>query len=506
MNKIKFGWSEVSIVPEGRRVDLVGQFYERISGEIETPISVTALAMECGDDSMIHVACDLVSTSRKLLDAVRDALPADCGFPKDKLIISAIHTHTSMGYEGRGDSFANFRGKLDELTPEGCKYVKLVHDESPDILRGEEAKLFLIERIVKAACEAWANRSEGMYACAFGRAAVGMCRRVCYDDGSAKMWGDSNSANFTELESGNDSGIEMLFTYDLNKKLTGVIANVACPAQVLEHQSFISSDYMGKVRERIQAKYGKNVGFLGLISPAGDMCPRDLVRWVDAEIKLNDPNIFRETIIPRRADPSMFDISGCEKAARRVADEIFYELDDVKEYVSETVLVHKTMTVDLPVRRVTPAERDRAEEAIRTYFERRPAGDINFEDNARLQIHSGTLSRFEVQKTKNIYDIEIHIARLGDIAFATNPFELFLNYGNQIRARSLAKQTFLTQLCCGAYGYLPTAKAESGSHYSAFVSSGTTGHEGGDMLVRKTLKEINELFDPTAADAPITML
>ena len=205
-------------------------------------------------------------------------------------------------------------------------------------------------------------------------------------------------------------------------------------------------------------------------------------------------NISRETTLPRRADPSMFDISGCEKVARRVSDEIFYELEDVKEYVSETVLMHKTLIVDLPVRRVTPEERDRAEEAIRTYFERRPAGDINFEDNARLQIHSGTLSRFEVQKTKNIYDIEIHVARLGDVAFATNPFELFLNYGNQIRARSLAKQTFLTQLCCGTYGYLPTEKAEKGSHYSAFVSSGTTGHVGGDMLVRKTLKEINELF------------
>lgn len=493
MSKIKFGWSEVSIVPEGRRVDLVGQFYERISGEVETPIAVTALAVECGDDCMIHVACDLVSTSRKLLEAVRAALPADCGFPKEKLIISAIHTHTSMGYDGRGDSFAGFRNILDKYTPEGAKYVSLVHDDSPDILRGTEATQFLIERIVKAACEAWNNRAEGMYACAFGRAAVGMCRRVCYDDGSAKMWGDSNSANFTELESGNDSGIEMLFTYNLDKKLTGVIANVACPAQVLEHQSFISSDYMGKVRERIQAKYGKEVGFLGLISPAGDMCPRDLVRWVDAEIKLNDPNIFREKIIPRRADPSMFDIAGCEKVARRVSDEIFYELDDVKEYVSDTVLTHKTMTVDLPVRRVTIEERDRAEAAITAYFDKH-TGDVNFEDNARLQIHSGTISRFEFQKENNIYDVEIHVARLGDIAFATNPFELFLNYGNQIRARSLAKQTFLTQLCCGSYGYLPTEKAESGSHYSAFVSSGTTGHVGGDMLVRKTLKEINEMF------------
>ena len=85
--------------------------------------------------------------------------------------------------------------------------------------------------------------------------------------------------------------------------------------------------------------------------------------------------------------------------------------------------------------------------------------------------------------------------RLGDVAFATNPYELFLNYGNQIRARSKAKQTFLVQLCCGSFAYLPTEKAEKGSHYSAFVGSGNSGHEGGELLVRKTIQEINALFD-----------
>ena len=493
MNKIKFGWSEVSIIPEGRRVDLVGQFYERISGEVETPIAVTALAMECGDEHFVFVACDLTSTSRKLLEAVRAYLPDDCGFNKDNLIISAIHSHTTVGYADRTDSFAGFRKTLDEMKPDHIKYVPKVHDDSEDIIRGEEAKQFIIEKIAKAAVEAWENRAEGAYACGFGRAAVGMCRRACYDDGSAKMWGDSNSANFTELESGNDSGIELMFTYDTSTKLTGVIANVACPAQVLEHQSFISSDYMGKVRRNIQEKYGKDVGFLGLISPAGDMCPRDLIRWVDAPVCKNDPNIDREVVIERRADPSMFDIKGCELAARRVSNEIFWALEDVEEYVSETELVHKNVKMDMPVRRVTIEEYNSAIKTVKEFFEK-CKGDINYEDNARLQIYNGIISRYEYQKTHDVYDIEVHFMKIGDVAFATNPYELFLNYGNQIRARSLAKQTFLVQLCCGAFGYLPTAKAEAGSHYSAFVGSGTAGHEGGDLLVRKTIQEINKMF------------
>ena len=80
------------------------------------------------------------------------------------------------------------------------------------------------------------------------------------------------------------------------------------------------------------------------------------------------------------------------------------------------------------------------------------------------------------------------------IAIATNPFELFLDYGNKIKARSFAEQTFLVQLANGTEGYLPTEKAEKGGHYSAFISSGQVGHEGEDLLVRNTLKNINEMF------------
>lgn len=85
------------------------------------------------------------------------------------------------------------------------------------------------------------------------------------------------------------------------------------------------------------------------------------------------------------------------------------------------------------------------------------------------------MARYEHQQNTDLHDAEVHVIRLGEIAFATNSFELFLDYGNRIRARSKAQQTFLIQLCCGSDGYLPTEKAERGSHYSAYVSSGGNG-------------------------------
>ena len=232
---------------------------------------------------------------------------------------------------------------------------------------------------------------------------------------------------------------------------------------------------------------------MGLISPAGDMCPIDLIRWVPSDVCKNDPNIPQDKAVERRADPSMFEIKGCEKAAKRIANEIFWALEEVTEVVTETSLTHKNLMVEMPLRRVTVEEYERARQTVSDFFAT-CQGDINYEDIARLLVHSGTLARYKLQQTTDLYPVEIHVMRLGDVAFATNPFELFLNYGNQIRARSLAKQTFLVELSCGCFGYLPTEKAERGSHYSAFVGSGHSGHEGGELLVRKTLREINALF------------
>ena len=492
---LSIGWAEVSLVPENRTVDLAGQFYERITNQVETPIAVTAMALECNGECAIFCSCDLVSTSRQLLNSVRERLSAVEGFPIDKLIISAIHTHTAPGYARRSDMLGTSLTVLQTLMP-NAKYENLVSYQGEDLLAGEEAHAFLADRIAKAAKQAWDNRTHGVYATGFGRAAVGMCRRVCYNDGSAKMWGDTDTACFTELEGGNDSGIELLYTFTPDRKLTGIIANVACPAQVLEHRSFISSDYFGKVKARLREKYGEDIFLLALVSPAGDQCPRDLVRWVEPETPINDPNIVRNNPTVRVADPSMFDVSGCERIARRIADEIFYSFEDLQEsdFVDGTVLMHQNITLDMPLRRVTPAQAENAEAAIRAFAAENGDRPLTFKENAQMHVHAGIISRKQLQETIDAIPIEIHVLRLGNVAFATNPYELFLDYGNQIRARSHASQTFLAQLACGTYGYLPTEKAERGSHYSAYVSSGTAGHEGGDLLVRKTISVINDMM------------
>ena len=494
MSKLLIGWAEESIVPE-RPVYLQGQLYERISKYVETEITVTAMAVESGSEQMIAVSCDLVSTSAALIALAREKYVKMGGeVAPEKIIIGAIHTHTSMGY---GVPRVLTKEILNEFLPDGKKYTSIV-EESNDIFKGEEALEFLAEKIALAAKKAWEARQEAQYANAFGRAVVGHCRRVCYDDGSAKMWGDSNDANFTQIEGGNDSGIELIYFFNKDKKLTGIMANIACPAQVLEHHDFISADYWGYVKENLRAKFGKDIFLLPFIGAGGDQCPRDMIRWVDPEKPVKDPHITRENTVLRKADPSMFDIKGCKLVAKRVTNEIisvFEELED-GEIKSEPIFRHKALTFKLPLRKATIAEYEQAVREIEYYVNKNKDKEVfNFKDNAAMYVYAGTILRYRKQAESEIYPIESHIIRLGDIAIATNPFELFLDYGNRMKARSLAQQTFIFQLTGGAGGYLPTQKAEQGSHYSAYITSGNVGHEGGDLLVRRTVEEINEMFE-----------
>jgi len=497
MRKINFGWAEIDLTPE-KKVALSGQFAERISEYVEKSITATALAVDNGKEQMILVSCDLVGTPCNLIDAVRDRVQDNnVGIDPMKIVLNAIHTHTAPEFPRMQRSKIPFLSStpkqiIKSLLPPGKEYLEKENvTENGEILSPEAYFDILVERIGKVILTAWSKREEGFFCNAFGRAAVGMCRRAVYSDGTAQMWGDTDRAAFVELESGNDSGIELLYVFDQNKKLTGIVANLACPAQCVQHRLFVSPDFWGEVKVLLRNHFGEDVYLLPQCSAAGDQCPVDLIRWVEPESSVNDPNIERKNPWNRKADPSMFDLAGMRKVGRRIANEIIEVYQEgLGELQTEPEFTHHVRIFELPIRRATLTEAENAKRAIREYL-RDIEGDVNYIDAAKLQVHMGILKRLEVQDIQDVLDTEVHIMRLGTIAIATNPFELFLDYGNQIKARSHAEQTFLIQLANGGEGYLPTAKAERGGHYSAFISGGQVGHEGGDLLVRETLNEIN---------------
>ena len=148
------------------------------------------------------------------------------------------------------------------------------------------------------------------------------------------------------------------------------------------------------------------------------------------------------------------DISRLDEIARRIVTVGEETLDGARHDVrTEVVLKHRAENIELPYRRVTPAEKD-ASAAEAAKFKDDPQQRWNYRWNQRV------VDRFEPQAsgTQPPYVMELHALRLGDVAIATNDFELYTDHGVQIKARSPAVQTFVIQLA-GPGGYLPTARA-----------------------------------------------
>ena len=103
------------------------------------------------------------------------------------------------------------------------------------------------------------------------------------------------------------------------------------------------------------------------------------------------------------------------------------------------------------------------------------------------------IERYE--KNSDFYEPEIHVISLGDIAFVSNPFELYISYQHRIQARSPFVQTFAVQLAASTSvrGYLCTAPAAENMGYSANIYSCSVSPKGGDTLVEETLAELEKL-------------
>ena len=475
MATLKLGWDKKSITPIGeicKKVSLLGQFYERITDVVRDPIYATALAIESEDGTKsVIISLDLSIIPEQLINETRKKLKALApDFPPEALIMAATHVHT--GPHIKRDFLSDLWGYRFNATP-----------EDPEVLTPEAFSDFVSDKAALAASEAWKNRAPGGVAAGFGRVAVPQCRRVCYKDGSAQMYGPTDTDRFLRIEGGADTGVEYLFTFDADKKLTGAVINLACPAQILEHKYYITADLWGEVCRQ----WPECPNILPLCGAAGDITMRDLVRQ-------------------GKAEQDMHSEEGMVQQAGRIVRESRYVISEIRpeDILYDIPIKYVRRFVSLPLRRVSEEEYNMAKTIYDAFEREYEANDFTkeYEDSVQLRMRdrttyaqaAGIVKRYQLQSETSFVDMEIHTLRLGDLALATNPFELYQDYAMQIKARSPARQTIISQLSCGSLVYLPTELGIEGGSYSTYVSDGYVGPEGGRMLVEKTLDMLQNLY------------
>jgi len=475
MQEIKIGWAEADITPEAT-VGLAGQYYPRTSRGIHSRLKAVVLAMESeAGVATILVSLDVLAVPASFLQRVRELVKAAVPeIDTDKIVLNATHTHSA---------------------PALCAIRRWWVRDSPDCMDADAYGAFAGELTGAAIVAAWRRRVPGGIRGAEALASVGHCRRVVYADGHAEMYGATARPDFVGLEGTEDATIELLMTSGVDGAPTGVIVNIACPSQVMEATDVVSSDYMGRTRERLRETFGPDFGVLCQVSAAGDQSPRDLVRMQD------------DTFWSER---------GVEILASRVTEAV-RAAAATRPARRDVSLAHTVRTLRLPRRLATGVERDAAVEALCALEEDCPqeaafaAFCSEADVNARIRGRPGPYDskqhpfalmrnaeavsdRYNDQQQQREFEMELHTIRIGDYAFVACPFELFLAFGQCIKARSPAEQTFIVQLACDYVGYLPTQVAEAHGDYGALIINGEVGSEGGARLVEAGVDEIRSLF------------
>ena len=457
-SQLLIGAAHTNITPD-KPVALSGQFRTRIAKVVDTPCTATALALESRDgdkvlDQAIMVSCDLIAIrdgiQAKFRERVKSRLP---GFDIRKLFLNATHTHTAP------------------VMREGAYAIP-----KEGVVQPSEFVEFLCDRLSDAVVAAWESRKPGGVSHTLGHAVVGHNRRVVYENGRAQMYGSTDRADFRCVEGYEDHGVDMLFFWDQAGKLKAIAINLACPAQEVGGGSHVDADFWHEVRQLLYTRHSKDLFVLGWCGAAGDQSPR--VMWN----KRAEENMRRRRRISRK-----------QEIARRIVAAV----DDTLAIARKTIrtdlpLVHRVEDITLPMRMVTDKEFAAAKARYDALAKKKKPTPVDRIHMIRLK--QRVTDRYETQKTQGHYGMELHVIRLGDVAIATNPFELYVDYGVQIKARSKAVQTFVIQLACNSGMYLPTARAIGGGGYSAEVVSNYVGPEGGKALVNHTVKTINALW------------
>jgi acetyl esterase/lipase len=471
------GWASGDLTPD-RPVAIHGQFNRRISKVALDPITCTALAIESRSDGRavdqaVLVSCDLCIPSPALLDeldrhhdAIRRAAP---GLDPAKIVLNATHTHAGPMVE---DGW--FEIPAGVMTP-------------------AEYREFAAERIAAAVVGAWNARAPSSTSWALSHATVAHNRRVVSFDpatglpgaGSTAMYGDATRPTFDSIEGGADTAVSLVFLWSPAGDISGVVVNLPCPSQETEKLEQLSADFWHETRLELKKRLGERVFVLPQCAAAGD-CTSHVIWRKRAE----------EEMLRRRG------LSGRAEIARRIANAVSDALPVARAGLdSQPRFAHAIRTLDLPMQLVTPADRDRCAAEV----ERSATLKDGF---TRAAWHRDVVRRYDEQQAtmarggRPTVPVTVHAIRLGDVAFVTNSFELFGDYGVRIQARSPATLTCVVQLAGrGTPGtYLPTARAEAGGGYSAVIESNWVGPAGGRLLVDESLRMLAGLWAPSPAE------
>ncbi len=250
-----------------------------------------------------------------------------------------------------------------------------------------------------------------------------------------------------------------------------VVANFACHPVTVQVQPLVSADYPGVATDLVERTVDGCQNCLFLQGAAGNINPM-----------LEDTRDFADV----------------RRYGMILAGEVLKIIGSLRSPETSTMepkLAAKSEVLHLPVRDLPdPVPIKEGYEKALKDAENAETDEERFKTLRTAGQHRESLDLIE--RGTDPVPGEVQVMRIGDLAVASTPGEMFVQLGLEIKRRSAAPHTFVVELANGWVGYLlnPGGFAEGG--YEASPGPWTkVSEDAGQMLVDKAVELIEDLWN-----------
>lgn len=443
--------------------DIVGGWAPFAATYIHDELLARCLVLDDGATRIAIVVVDSLGVPRHVLDEAKRQVARHAGIPAHRILISATHTHSATSALG------------DRWSP-------AAYDQQPAL---DAYQSFLATRIADGIRRAVANLQPAQIA--WGRGSLPdevFNRRWFMKPGPhlvnpfggidrVQMNPRVGSPDLIEPAGPTDPEIGVLAVRSATGRPIAVLANYSLHYVGGVPQGHVSADYFGVFARQLTRLLGEDrddSSFVAMLSngTSGD---------------INNVDV-------RGGQAALPPYERMERVASRVAAEVWKTLPHLR-WVDHAPLAMAQRIVPLRRREVTPAMRDWAAEALA-----RPADAPR---HPRERIYAERIQGSA--SAPPTLDVVLQAVRIGDLAIATFPFEVFAEIGLEIREKSPARQTFTIALANGSEGYLPTERHHALGGYETWLGTNRV-EPGAARTMTDALLEMLATITPATASAP----
>lgn len=435
--------------------NIVGGFAPFPATHIHDELHVRCLVLDDGKTKLVLVVCDLLGLDRLVSDEARELIQKDLGISPENVLICATHTHSgtsALGKDARiiSDTMDGYQRFVSRRIVDG---VKRAHN------------------LLRPAKIAWATAAAPEHV---------FNRRWHMKEGSkslvnpfgkidkVKMNPPVGSPDLLEPAGPTDPTISILAVREPGGRPISVFAAYSLHYVGGVGPGHISADYFGM--------------FCG-----------ELTRLLDAE---------RQTppFVALLANGTSGDINNIDFKKAREKKAAYEQMKHVADNVASKVRaalgaagVSYRDDVTLAARYREPLIGTRRPDADLLAWAKKTLADkpavkgktdlttIYAERTLRMAEHPGTLK------------MPLQVLRIGEVALATMPCEIFCEIGLEYRKRSPITPAFMVSLNHGYYGYLPTPRHHDLGGYETWLGTNRLEKRASEKMLEALVEMTGEL-------------